>query len=551
MRRSLRVMLFISVAVLPILLMSDSLYAYGNNFVATHLRTDRIEIYNSRDYRMDIKATTLPPTSAWDRSFTTAWLSVYTNPDRPVEPPGFIQVGLLAQEDGLHWFAFGYAGIECIRGGVYWEEPGTGRDWGCRGAVNDIVGLNQWHRVELVKYTHLNYWIARVYTASGYPYDVARILNPDNRVYYTEANFEEGWEELIDPELPGKFYLRNPQYYANGWQSWPKSSAFQGASAYQTQHSYLFLDRLEWNVPEEPTFCHTTWGTYGFTPDASNEWQWFAGTDGTECVWLFPPVRFDNTAASYVGNWTHATGFPKAFRTTQSWTNVGGYRVNLSTPAQYSISRVFTTAFNRGSHHTYINGNLVESNVSDYSSEIQWQTIQSWPVSSGQTTIELETLCCNYTEADAFIVDIPRANNAGLYDDRYYLFQYIGNWENADGFPDAHKSTLSWSNSDEDAVTFTFEGNRIHYYYTKAANRGWAAVSIDGGQLYLIDLYSSNTVWHASTTIPPLSEPALPWGIHTIHISATGDQHPSASDDYIDVDALCTLSLSTCNSLIE
>jgi hypothetical protein len=534
-------MLFALVVVLQALITPASLYAYGNNFVATKLRADLFEIYDAKDYRMDIMATTLPPASAFDRSFTTAWLSVYTRENRTLEDPGFVQVGLLAQDDGLHWFAFGYAGIQCLRGAVYWEQPGTGTDWGCRGAVGDIVGLNQWHRVELVKYTQFNYWIARVYTTGGISYDVARILNPGNRPYYIEANFEEGWAEPIDPGLTGRFHLRNPQYlYGGVWKLFPKS----GAPI--SQHNRMFLDRLEWGVPEYPYFCDET---YGFDPDPNNEWQWVAGNTTSRCVWLFPPVRYDDThpAVQYIPNyqsWSHGIGFPRAHRTTASWSNVGGYTVDFTTPAatpaQSSLSRVYTKASNRGSHNTYVNGMLVESGVSDYVAQTQWQTTKTWPVPAGQARLEVVANCCNYTDADAVIVDIPRADGA-LYDDRHHLFQYIGAWENGDGFSGPYQTSDSWTNSVEDAVTFTFAGSTITYYYTKAANRGWVVVSIDGGTPTFIYQYSPVTQWHVGTPFNNLGA-----GVHTIHISK-----PYNDGTYIDVDALCTHDYATCANLLD
>lgn len=53
-------------------------------------------------------------------------------------------------------------------------------------------------------------------------------------------------------------------------------------------------------------------------------------------------------------------------------------------------------------------------------------------------------------------------------------------YSEAIGWPSAHDTTTSYTNNAEDAATFTFEGQSITYYYTKASNRGIAAVTIDG-----------------------------------------------------------------------
>ncbi len=150
-----------------------ALHADGNDFVATNLRSDLPDIYNSLDYRMDLKATALPPSTALDHSFTSTWLSVYTRANKTTNDPGFVQVGLLAQKDGLILVCFWLCRCPVFtRGSVLVRKVVLTQ--GCRGAVGDLVGLNQWHRVELVKYTWLSYWIARVYTAYGGSVDVAR-----------------------------------------------------------------------------------------------------------------------------------------------------------------------------------------------------------------------------------------------------------------------------------------------------------------------------------------------------------------------------------------
>lgn len=58
-------------------------------------------------------------------------------------------------------------------------------------------------------------------------------------------------------------------------------------------------------------------------------------------------------------------------------------------------------------------------------------------------------------------------------------------------------------------------------------------ITIDGVHKELLDLYSASTVWQATKTYSGLGT-----GIHTIHISVSGQKNASSSDYYVDVDAL-------------
>jgi hypothetical protein len=102
---------------------------------------------------------------------------------------------------------------------------------------------------------------------------------------------------------------------------------------------------------------------------------------------------------------------------------------------------------------------------------------------------------------------------------------------------------MSYSNVAEDAVAFTFSGDRITYWYTKGPGRGKAAILIDGeiplelrqdpnyqNRGYL-DLYAPSVQYQSSTTFSGLDN-----GIHTIHISVSGQKNPVSSDYKVDLD---------------
>jgi hypothetical protein len=200
----------------------------GNEFISGYLRTDQSQVYNHTDYRVDLKAGVIPTNGVTQFDFTTAWLAV--NVTQNEADSGFMQVGLLTRMDGLHWFALGFMEEVTCRRGEVWTPVFGGH--GCMGYVGDIVGLNQWHRVESVKYTDDNFWIARVYNAAGYPYDVARFHVNVDRIYWAYSTFEQGFL-LLNPHADGQFWFRLPQYFYNGWQNWPYSSPNPN------QHNYI------------------------------------------------------------------------------------------------------------------------------------------------------------------------------------------------------------------------------------------------------------------------------------------------------------------------
>ena len=74
-------------------------------------------------------------------------------------------------------------------------------------------------------------------------------------------------------------------------------------------------------------------------------------------------------------------------------------------------------------------------------------------------------------------------------------------------------------------MRFAFTGREIAYVYTKAPNRGTAAVSIDGIPRASLSLKSSNVEWRQQTVYTNLSE-----GRHELEIRVI--------DGYVDVDAL-------------
>lgn len=255
---------------------------------------------------------------------------------------------------------------------------------------------------------------------------------------------------------------------------------------------------------------------------SSAAWYWYTG------------ATYDNTY-SYVGykgsNWSGGSPFPRALLQTQSWSNQTGASSWFAFIGD-RITWVFAKAFNRGWQNVYIDGNFIESINTDDDNDILWQVHRTWEVASGQHIIEVRGLGggTTYTDLDAYVLNIVRQQ--GTHDDASGGIQYLGAWTHGAGWQGPINGTASWSSTADDAVVFTFLGDGVTYWYTRAWNRGIAKVTIDGNFVQAIDLYSPNVMWQQSIRWP------LAYGTHTIHIAVTGDRHPNSQGTYIDVDQL-------------
>ncbi|MFN8490136.1 MAG: hypothetical protein U0350_21290 [Caldilineaceae bacterium] len=196
-------------------------------------------------------------------------------------------------------------------------------------------------------------------------------------------------------------------------------------------------------------------------------------------------------------------------------------------------------AANRGSATIWIDGtNYGQSN--DNSPNIngnvnypvtRWQVAKTWDFPTNYHTIEVRPAGgqagADYTDADAFIVDIPTVGN-GIYDTDNAQIKYIGNWAaTSTGWTAAYGGSLRWTNTVGDAVSFTFTGDAVTYIYTKGSNRGFAVVTIDGVDKGMLDLYASSAQFQQGTTYSGLGG-----GVHAIHISVPTNQKNAASSGY-------------------
>jgi hypothetical protein len=195
-------------------------------------------------------------------------------------------------------------------------------------------------------------------------------------------------------------------------------------------------------------------------------------------------------------------------------------------------------ASNRGAANIYIDG-VLQTTMSDYSQKVIWQAGRTWTFPQGTHTIEVQLTGGGFIDADAFIVDTSTVGN-GIYDNTSPQFRYIGNWTHSSPWSSAYNQTLSWSDNTESGASFTFSGDVVTLYFTKASNRGVAAIVIDGIHKGYFDLFSSNTIWKDSLIFTNIGG-----GIHTINIAVTGDSNGSSSGKFVDVDAIRVGTAST------
>lgn len=234
--------------------------------------------------------------------------------------------------------------------------------------------------------------------------------------------------------------------------------------------------------------------------------------------------------------WVAGSGFPNAYNTTSSWNN----QPNAKSWLHFFGDRItwhFTEANNRSTATVFIDG-VNKGTFNQYESLTRWQMSKTWDLTNGLHFIEIRANGSGnygYTDVDAFTVNIPTITG-GIVDNSNGNFKYIGNWIYSTGFPLTYNGTISYSNVTSNAVTFTFKGTGITYWFSKASNRGYASISIDGEYYYLVDLYNSSTQWQQTYSIT-----GLPYGTHTIHVAVSGIKRPEASGYTIDVDAMTVI----------
>jgi hypothetical protein len=108
-----------------------------------------------------------------------------------------------------------------------------------------------------------------------------------------------------------------------------------------------------------------------------------------------------------------------------------------------------------------------------------------------------------------------------------------GDWTRSSDFDGPARHTISFSEIAGSEVSFPFEGKALTYVFTKAPNRGIAAVSIDGAREREVDLYSARIQWQSRARFCCFAP-----GRHVATIKVTGKKSAAATGVFIDLDQL-------------
>jgi hypothetical protein len=128
--------------------------------------------------------------------------------------------------------------------------------------------------------------------------------------------------------------------------------------------------------------------------------------------------------------------------------------------------------------------------------------------------------------------DLTPRPMSGEFDDANDAIEYSGMW-NHGSFSPAANGTVSYSNDPTASARLLFKGQEITYVYSKAFNRGIAAIKIDGADRGVIDLYSPKIGWQSRAVFNGLAP-----GNHIFEVAATGRKDDAATDRVVDIDAL-------------
>jgi hypothetical protein len=119
-------------------------------------------------------------------------------------------------------------------------------------------------------------------------------------------------------------------------------------------------------------------------------------------------------------------------------------------------------------------------------------------------------------------------------------FNYTGAWSHVTGtvIPNAYLGTVSIDSTTNDSVSISFTGTQIKLYTGERANRGIAAVSIDGGPETNVDMFSATDAGNVLV----FTSAVLTAGTHTLKVRNTGTHDANSSGTVICIDRVDIIS---------
>ena len=129
----------------------------------------------------------------------------------------------------------------------------------------------------------------------------------------------------------------------------------------------------------------------------------------------------------------------------------------------------------------------------------------------------------------------------GAWDDLDERIDYIGAWVHDRQFAQPLEGSLTYSAEPGDSFRLFFTGSAVTYIFTKALNRGTAAVLVDGMERARIDMYSASIAWRSQWVFDHLSDhlgdhPGT--RRHTLEVRVLEQKNPASSGTYVDLDGI-------------
>ncbi len=121
----------------------------------------------------------------------------------------------------------------------------------------------------------------------------------------------------------------------------------------------------------------------------------------------------------------------------------------------------------------------------------------------------------------------------GAYDDFDPALRFHGRWLHGDEFRPAFQGTVSYSDTKGAEAALVFEGKALTYVFTRAPNRGFAEVLIDGVSKGVLDLYAPQVEWQSRYRVCCLTP-----GRHIAVIRTLGQARKEAIGRFADLDEL-------------
>lgn len=196
----------------------------------------------------------------------------------------------------------------------------------------------------------------------------------------------------------------------------------------------------------------------------------------------------------------------------------------------------------------YIDGKPTDK-LDTYAAEARRQIGKTYTTyGSGSHTIKAEVEYSDVNprycfEFDAFVVDIGYSTQ-GTYDATYppvglgtsVDWYYWPSLYDPPNYTDFYGGRTRYSNQGGPGgplFRVNFVGDSLVWYFTKAANRGMVAVTIDGEDWGVKDLYSATTLRHQTLTFSRLGA-----GVHHLTVQNIGQKNPASSGYSVDVDQI-------------